>query len=225
MSTAATDTEAAARAAASVWRTTLATLLVIIGGSAALWLSTDGLQAFTLESARRFDALHDPQPLPARVLQWADHPPQTLQQRHAPLLLVDFIYTRCTTYCSAMGAVYAQLQRALAEEIAHGQIELLSISFDPADTLQDLSDYRARFSRNPQGWGVGKPMHANELAPWLRAFGVVVIADGRGEFVHNAAIHFVDAQRRLIAIEDFDNIAAVIDRARQIITAPAARVP
>jgi protein SCO1 len=36
----------------------------------------------------------------------------------------------------------------------------------------------------------------------LKAFGVTVIPDGAGGFVHNAALHVVDRQGRLIAIFD-----------------------
>ena len=45
-------------------------------------------------------------------------------------LLVDFIYTRCPTYCVALGSEFAQLQDRLAGPLAKGAVELVSISFD-----------------------------------------------------------------------------------------------
>jgi protein SCO1/2 len=40
------------------------------------------------------------------------------------------------------------------------------------------------------------------IAPLLRSFGIVVIADGKGDFQHNAAIHIVNAEGRLSRVLD-----------------------
>jgi protein SCO1/2 len=41
-----------------------------------------------------------------------------------------------------------------------------------------------------------------QLDAVLAAFGIVVLPDGRGDFVHNAAIHVVDARGRLRRVVD-----------------------
>jgi protein SCO1/2 len=48
----------------------------------------------------------------------------------------------------------------------------------------------------------------------MRAFGVTVIPDGLGGFVHNAAIAVVDPEGRLVAIMDWD---APADAARYVL--------
>ena len=58
------------------------------------------------------------------------------------------------------------------------------------------------------GWDLGTPAHAGELQSWLAAFGVVVIPDGLGGYAHNAAVHVVGPDRRLVAILDPEDVDA-----------------
>lgn len=194
----------------SVLRTTLATALVSVVGLGVAHHATDGFAAFTLESARRIQALRAPVAVPDVALELTSGGAH-LSDLPARILLVDFIYTRCTTYCSALGSVYTQLQHRLAPEIAAGEVGLLSITFDPShDTLDTLRDYRARHSNASLGWELGRPTQKDELARTLRAFGVVVIPDEWGGFTHNAAIQVLGPERRLIAIHDFNDLDGVI---------------
>jgi protein SCO1/2 len=141
------------------------------------------------------------------------------------VLLVDFIYTNCPTYCAALGSIYAQLARRLADDIAAGKVRLVSISFDPArDGAAELAAYRARYGADGAGWDLGRPAHSAELERWLKAFGVVVIPDGMGGYTHNAAVHVVGPDRRLAAIHGLEDIDAVVTTARGIAGTDASHV-
>jgi protein SCO1/2 len=125
-------------------------------------------------------------------------------------LLVDFIYTRCPTYCLALGGEFAQLQRRLARPIAQGKVQLLSISFDPDhDTPPRLAAYQQRFGDQGSGWLAARPAGAQELRQLERIFGITVIADRFGGYTHNAAVHVVDPHGRLVEILDMGSAELV----------------
>lgn len=67
------------------------------------------------------------------------------------LVVVDFIFTSCTTVCPVLSASMASLQRRLAER-GGAEAQLVSISIDPVrDTPARLLAHRARFGGGP-GW-------------------------------------------------------------------------
>jgi protein SCO1/2 len=209
----------------SAGRTVVAAALVCAVGLAAASVATDGFQAYTLESARRLHALRSPAPVPNLVLELADGSRARPTEVSGRVLLVDFIYTRCATVCTALGSIYAQLQRRLAPEIAAGEVRLLSITFDSAgDGPAELAAYRGRFSTDAAGWMLGRPAGAGELRGWLDAFGVVVIPDGVGGYVHNAAVHVVGPDRRLVAIFDLQDIDGIVRKAREIVGSSVSHV-
>jgi len=201
------------------WRTALAACLVSAAGLAIGHAATDGFSAFTLESARRLSATRAPVPVPDLALELADGGRSRLGALPARVLLVDFIYTSCPTLCTTLGSVYARLQKQLRSEIASGEVRLLSISFDPErDGPRELRAYRDRFTRDPAGWMLGRAEEAGDLTQWLDAFGVIVIPDGLGGYVHNAAVHVVGEDRRVRAIldlEDTDRIVVAVRTALQ----------
>jgi protein SCO1 len=199
-------------------RTTLAATLVTLAGVVLAHAATDGFHAYTLESARRLAALRSPLPVPDLALDLLDTGRMRLADVEGQVLLVDFIYTRCPTYCSVLGSVYAQLEERLAPEIAAGQVKLVSISFDfEHDGPGELRAYRNRYSREPAGWHIGRPAHARDVRNWLDAFGVVVIRDELGGYAHNAAVHIVGPDRRLVAIRDLDDIDGTASAVHQVI--------
>lgn len=201
----------------SARRTAIAATLVCVAGFAAAHAATDGFKAFTLESARRLHALRAPAPVPDLALDLADGARVRIRQLPARVLLVDFVYTNCLTYCSALGSVYAQLQERLAPEITSGGVQLLSITFDPErDGDNELRAYLARNGANAAGWNLGRPAQA-DLRAWLDAFGVVVIPDGVGGYTHNAAVHLVGPKRTLAAILDPGDLDAIVQATRHAI--------
>ena len=202
----------------AAWRTAAAAALVCAAGLAVAHSVTDGFQSYTLESARRLHALRSPSALPDLALDLADGRRARISEIPAQVLLVDFVYTNCPTLCTALGSVNAQLQRRLAPEIASGRVRLVSVSFDPArDDPERLRAYRARYSPDPDGWDLGRPAPSGDLQRWLDAFGVVVVPDGLGGYAHNAAVHVVGPDRKLLAIHGLEDIDGVVTTAREII--------
>jgi protein SCO1/2 len=209
----------------SAKRTAIAAGLACLTGLAVAHVVTDGFEAFTLESARRLSALRAPARVPDLALQLADGGHIRMGDLPAPVLLVDFIYTRCASACVALGSVYARLQERLGAEIAAGEVRLLSISFDREhDGPGELRAYRSRHTSNPAGWEVGRAVDAGELHAALDAFGVVVIPDRLGGYVHNAAVHLVGPDRTLVSIFDLEDIDGIVRRAREVIGRSAAYV-
>jgi len=189
----------------SVLRTLLASVAILACGVAALDAATDGFRAFTSETARRLDVAAHPRRLPRVALETADGRITDFEQLRGRWLLVDFVYSRCETYCSVQGNEFARLQRRLAQPIAQGRVVLLSISFDPAyDDAAHLAAYQRRSGDQGTGWIAARPAHASDLPALLRAFGVTVIPDRRGGYAHNAAIAVVDPGGELVSISAWD---------------------
>lgn len=64
-------------------------------------------------------------------------------------MVVNFIFTTCTTICPLMGANFAKLEKQLGEH-AGRDVTLLSISVDPVtDTPFRLRAWKQRFSTGP----------------------------------------------------------------------------
>jgi protein SCO1/2 len=199
----------------SVLRTVAASLVALAAGVAVTWTATDGLSAFTLESARREAVLADPVALPALPLRFADGSARYLADLPAQWLLVDFIYTRCASLCLAQGTADARVAELLSAEVARHRVAVVSISFDPArDDPPMLRAFLARDAVTAPGRMAAVPLDARDLARWLDAFGVVVVDDGEGGYVHNDAVGIVDPRQRLVALIDAGDPAAAVSALR-----------
>lgn len=90
-------------------------------------------------------------PLPALELVDFQGNPTTLAQEldtHKPVLL-NFIYTTCTTICPVLTATFSQIQQDLGSEIL--RVKMISITIDPEqDTPRQLREYAERFRAGPQ---------------------------------------------------------------------------
>lgn len=179
--------------------------VVMAAGLAAFAWATEGFQIITGEGARRLAAEHYPRPLPDAGLLDQDGHAFSLADYRGRRILVDFIYTRCPSLCSLLGDDF---HRALAMDrgIATSDgIDLLSISFDlENDDREALQLYGARYGAAPPRWRIAVPADKDGLARLLQAFGVVVIPDGIGGFVHDGAVYLVDRRGRLARILDPD---------------------
>ena len=70
-------------------------------------------------------------------------------QNGQPVLL-NFIFTTCTTICPVLSASFTQVQKELGPEASH--VQMISVSIDPQnDSPAKLSDYAKRFKAGP-GW-------------------------------------------------------------------------
>jgi len=193
-----------------VLRTLLASVVLSILGIVVLAAATDRFQAFTSETARRIAIQRHPPEIPGTELETQDGRRVSFTDLRGRWLVVDFIYTRCPSYCSLLGGEFSQLQGALAGPLTQGKVTLLSISFDPVhDDPERLSDYLRRFGNHGVGWLAARPSDPASLIELEHAFGVTVVPDGSGGFVHNAALEIVDPRGRLVVIVDMGDPSAV----------------
>jgi protein SCO1 len=64
-------------------------------------------------------------------------------------VVLNFIFTSCTTICPVMSQIFTQLQTKLGDE--HGRVHMVSISIDPEqDTPERLTEYARRFHAGDQ---------------------------------------------------------------------------
>jgi protein SCO1/2 len=85
------------------------------------------------------------------------------------LVVMNFIFTSCTTVCSPMGANFAALQARLGDR---GDVALISISIDPStDTPAKLKAWSRRFDARP-GWTLvtGPSRDVDRLLKALRVY-------------------------------------------------------
>lgn len=189
----------------AVARSVAVTALVTVLGSGVFWWGTDGFTAFTAETARWADILRAPRPLPAAVLEDQDGRVFGLDDYRGRLLAVEFIYTRCTTICTSLGMAFRQIRDRVPAQALGRDVALLSISFDPErDDPPSLKGYGIAHGADGEHWRLARVRDAAQLRALLEAFGVVVIADRFGGFEHNAAIHLVGRDGRLVEISDLD---------------------
>ena len=84
-------------------------------------------------------------------------------------VVINFIFTTCTTICPPLGATFARLQKELGDKVGR-DVRFISISVDPAtDTPERLKAWGAKFHAG-QGWTfvTGNKPQVDEL---LRALG------------------------------------------------------
>ena len=196
-----------------VRRSVAASALVILLGSGVLWWGTDGLAAFTAETARRADILRSPRRLPAVVLEDQDGRAFRLQDYQGRLLAVEFIYTRCTTLCRSLGMAFKQIRDRVPQQALEHDFALVSISFDPdRDDPSSLKAYGQTYGADGTHWRIARVRSAADLKPLLTAFGIVVIPDGLGGYEHNAAIHLVGRDGRLAQISDLNEAVPFVTK-------------
>ena len=194
-----------------VRRDLFATLVVAVLGTATLAWGSDGFSAFTAETARRQQVLRAPRALPTAVLEDQDGRRLTLQDFAGKRVAVEFIYTRCDSVCLTLGTAFRQIHQRLPEAARDSDIVLLSISFDPQrDDPAALRSYAGRFGADGESWRVVRPLASDDLPALLAAFGVVVIPNALGGFEHNAALHLVGRDGRLVEIRDLAAVDAFL---------------
>ena len=178
--------------------------MVVLVGSGVLWKSTDGFSAFTAESARRQAVLENPRLVPAVNLTTSRGGSIGLLDPKQRPTLVEFVYTSCPTICISLGQEFSQIQAAAKAFGIDRQIRLLSICFDlDHDSQEAMAEYAEFHGADPKVWIVARPENASDLKNILDTFGITIVADGDGQFTHNAALHLVDASghfRRILDI-------------------------
>jgi protein SCO1/2 len=190
---------------------------VLIAGLALLWFATGGGQSFTTETLRRQQINHQPELIDAFDVTTPNSEKTSLNALLAAgqkVWLVDFVYTRCQTICSSLGSIYQQLQAQIEERGLQGSVGLLSISFDPVnDDAPALAAYAKRMRMNPAIWQIATLSNWQDRRRLLDAFGIMVVPAPLGEFEHNAALHVVSSDGRLLQIMDYLAYPIALDAA------------
>jgi protein SCO1/2 len=207
---------------AVLWKTFLASTVVLALGLIFLLQATAQGNAFTTETLRRTEVANNPSLVPELSVYDANGNQSTLRQLLADgekVWIVDFVYTRCQTICTTLGTVFQQLQNQVRLRGLEDKVGLLSVSFDPAhDTSDTLGIYRDRLRMDPAIWNVVSLSSPQDRRQLLDAFGIIVIPAPLGEFEHNAALHLVSGAGRLFCIVDYDDATVALDIA--LATAP-----
>lgn len=151
------------------------------------------LMIVTLDNGRRVSAAASTLPrvavtLPSVVLTRSDGvrvPLADVLNDRQPVVL-DFIFTSCTTICPVMGAMFSKFQTGLGTRKA--DVRLVSISIDPEyDTPARLAAYAKSIKAAP-GWEFYTGSDADIVAI-QRAFGTY-----RGEKMSHEALTFLRAK-------------------------------
>ena len=186
------------------------TVFFLLGGIATIYHLTDNFSTFTAESARRLAIAENPLPLSNYRLISSTGKEVQFSELKGKTLLIDFVYTRCPTVCTLLGGSYAQLQQKLLLDKSLNDVVLISISFDLGyDTPASLQAYQQRYTQTDQQWLLFIPSSQTQLQKMLAEFGVVVIDDQYGGFIHNSAIHIASGSGKLVKILDWEKMAEV----------------
>ena len=147
---------------------------------------------FTTETARRLAVTVHPRVVTDVKIENHIGEKHELLDQLDGIVVADFIYTRCPTMCYAMGNGFMQLQTAIREQGIAGDVTLLSISFDSErDTPDALAAYLRRHRADTALWQGVRVIDSGKERALLENFGVTVVADGFGGYVHNAAYYVV----------------------------------
>jgi len=207
-------------ARASGLGTAIAVFAVSAIAAAAVWSTTSGLHAWTTEEVRRLRVQAQPPALSALHLTSSaatSFVPWGRAEAGRRVWLVTFMYTHCPTLCTTLGIEFERLQRALGSDPCDDRIRLLSISFDLAhDDVPSLQGYATQHHADPARWIIAVPASASDLKRLEQETGIVVIDDGLGGYAHNAAIHVVLGDGRLVRIFDFNAPEAALAWARTL---------
>ena len=134
------------------------------------------------------------------------------------IVVMDFVYTTCTTVCPVLSAVFGQVQDKLGERLG-AEVALVSVTVDPIrDSPQRLKAYAAKHeAREGWVWLTGPKSTVEEVLDGLGAYApnfedhpsMVLVGDGKsGEW--SRFFGFPSAERILARV---DELAAVREQA------------
>ncbi|MGN7300271.1 SCO family protein [Ferdinandcohnia sp. SAFN-114] len=188
-------------------RTTFACILILLFGCVLFYTGTDGLRAFTAETARVNQLLEDKPAFPDVTFEDSEGRTYPISEFEDKYVFITFLYTACTTVCPQLEMNMAQVYEQIPQEYIGKDIVFLSISFDPTrDDPATLSKYRTFFGSDGETWRMARIPNETELQTLLDTFGVIVIPDGKGNFAHNSAFYLVDPNGLLIEVMDYQEI-------------------
>lgn len=166
-------------AGGQVWRSTLVALVLAIGFSGAG------------QAAESFPVIGKPAPDFALINQQGRS--VRLSQLRGKIVLLNFIYTRCTDVCPITTAALVRVQDELLRRGWWGrEIVFVSVTTDPAhDTPAVFTAYAKRYRIDPAGWHLlsGAP---RTVAAVHRSYGIEVRPRGRDLQDHHLPTFVID---------------------------------
>jgi protein SCO1/2 len=136
-----------------------------------------------------------------------DAPPLGLDGLRGHVVLVSFLYTRCTGACPLIAAKLALVQKALG---ARDPVRFVTVTVDPErDDDAALAAYARRFGADTTRWRFLRPEPTT-----LEAWDEWTRRRADGEIDHPARLHLIDARgrvREIYALEFFDERQALVD--------------
>ena len=104
------------------------------------------------------------------------------------IVVMNFVYTRCTTVCPIDSAIFAQVQARLGERLGK-EVTLVSLSVDPTvDTPRRLKSYAKKVGARPGwNWFTGDKTSVDKILTGLGAYtpdfddhpSMVLVGDGK----------------------------------------------
>lgn len=183
----------------------LSILLVLIFGVTLLFVGTDGFRAYTAEGARTINLMKEKPQFPN--VNFLDSKKRTfsMEEFKGKIVFATFMYTSCGTVCPILQRNLAEVYEAIPQEYLGQDIVFLSITFDnKRDTPEKLEQYRTYFESDGDTWRMVRINNEKDLNNVLEAFGVTVLPDGNGGFVHNTAFYLINQEGSLNRILDFN---------------------
>lgn len=104
------------------------------------------------------------------------------------IVVMDFVYTTCTTVCPVLSAIFSQVQNKLGDRLGH-EVVMVSMSVDPnRDTPARLKSYATKLRAGDSWlWLTGRQQTVIEVLEELGAYtpnfadhpSMVLVGDGR----------------------------------------------
>lgn len=126
-----------------------------------------------------------------------DGRPLDLTRWSGRIVLINFVYTACSTSCPIQTRALADMQRQLPGSL-RSRVQLLSVSLDPLqDTPAALKDFAKRMGADLSNWrfATGRPQDVERLSQALRLFRPG--AEVRKPEEHSTALWLVDPKGEL----------------------------
>lgn len=180
-------------------------LLVVVFGFSLLFVGTSGFRAFTAEGARTIKLMKEKPEFPHVNFQDSKNREFTMEQFKGKLVFATFMYTSCGSVCPILQRNLAEVYEAIPKQYVGRDIVFLSITFDnKRDTPEKLEQYRTYFNSDGDTWRMVRINSEKDLKRVLTTFGVVVLPDEKGGFVHNSAFYLFNEEGKLDQILDFN---------------------
>lgn len=177
--------------------------LVLAGWLCAAGVWTHGFRDFTVYTHALREAGELPRALRPLELRAADGRTLRLGPRDdGRYTLVSWMYLGCSRGCREADRRLQALAERL-DDVVPARLELLSISFDPRDSLEAVGSYWTQLGR-PAGWSfaVPRPRSAEDVEEELRSMGVWVVRRPDGEYNHASFFFLVDPGGAIVRVFD-----------------------